>query len=385
MKESEIEKIIVKFLTREANFNELEKLNVWLKNDKNTPIFNQFVKTEYLIAICMGEYDVKKAKKAINYKLKSIERKRKATIFKRMSIAASILLILGLSLFQLNTEDEVIEEISTTIDIGSSKAVLTLENGNQVSLENGKKYHNGKVSSNGEKLVYGQKKETKELQEKPSYNYLTIPRGGKFFVQLADGTRVWLNSDSKLKYPIKFLEGRTRSVELIYGEAYFEVSPSTDHNGAPFNVLTKMQEVNVLGTEFNIKAYDDDDEIATTLVEGKIAVQKGGVKRVLRPNEQSKTDLGSDMIEVLEIDVLQEISWKDGMFTFNEESLDEMMKVISRWYDAEIIFESAERKQFVFTGILERTKSVEDILKLIEAAGEGEVKFEIDNKTIIIK
>src|SRR5690606_21483982 len=113
----------------------------------------------------------------------------------------------------------------------------------------------------GDELVYDSDSKIKDTENGPIYNYLTIPRGGHFFVQLSDGTQVWLNSESKLKYPVKFQNGKTREVELVYGEAYFKVSPSTGHNGSSFHVLTKFQEVDVLGTEFNIKAYNGEDEI----------------------------------------------------------------------------------------------------------------------------
>lgn len=383
MEGSKIQEIIVKFLNKEANINELEKLDVWLKDDKNSSVFNHFVRTEYLTTLCMGEYNIEKAKESISNRLKCSERKRKMIIFKRISIAASVLLILGLSYFKLINKEQIIET-PNKIEIGSDKAILTLENGNQIALEKGKKYQTGKANSNGEELVYAREEETSN-EGQLLYNCLTIPRGGQFFVQLSDGTKVWLNSDSKLKYPIEFHKGKMRTVELVYGEAFFKVSPSTDHNRDSFSVLTKGQVVNVLGTEFNISAYNDNNVIATTLIEGKVVVQKGDSEKVLKPNQQSITENGSDLIDVIEIDASQEISWVNGMFTFNEEPLDEMMRTLSRWYDAEIIFESAERKKFVFTGILARSKSVEDLLKLIEATSEGEVKFEVDDKKIIIK
>lgn len=224
------------------------------------------------------------------------------------------------------------------------------------------------------------------MKNELAYNSLTVPRGGQFFVKLSDGTQVWLNSDSKLKYPVKFQEGKARNVEVVYGEAYFKVSPSTEHNGASFNVLTKSQIINVLGTEFNIKAYDGDDEIVTTLVEGKIRVEKGKKSKVLKPYQQSKIRHNADIIKILDIeDLSQEISWINGLITFNEQSLDEIMKILSRWYDVDVIFETAEQKRFVFTGILERTKSIENILKLIETTSEGQIKFEIEDKTITFK
>ena len=156
------------------------------------------------------------------------------------------------------------EDIITT---GSDKAVLTLEDGSNIELEKGKAFKTNVVNSNGEKLVYN-----KTNQTKITYNYLTIPRGGQYFVKLSDGTEVWLNSESQLKFPVAFIKGQTREVTLVYGEAYFAVSPSTNHNGATFKVMNQGQEVEVLGTEFNIKAYKDEINIYTTLVEGKVTV-----------------------------------------------------------------------------------------------------------------
>ena len=385
MEDSTIHKIIVKFLNKEATQDELEKLDIWLKDNKNIRAFNHFVRTEYLTTLCMGEYNLEKAKELINQKVKTSRRKRNVRIYKRVSIAASILLVVGLSFFNWNDKSSsTVVQNAQEIEGGSNKAILTLGNGNQVALEKGKNYKTGSVSSNGEELVYAPQNENGAANEKVLFNYLTIPKGGQFFVQLSDGTKVWLNSDSKLKYPTKFIENETRKIELVYGEAYLQVSPSSKHNGASFNILTKTQEVNVLGTEFNIKAYNDDDEISTTLVEGKILVQKGEKKQILSPNQQSRTSEDSSAIQVVEIDASQEVSWMSGMFTFNEESLGEMMKVLSRWYDVDVVFESAERRDYVFTGILERTKSFADILELIEATSDGEVKFEIKGRTITI-
>ncbi len=386
MNNKEIHKLVTKFLNQEASHSELEQLDIWLKDTKNIAVFNQFVRTQYLTTLCMGEYNLNKAKELINDTIKKSERKRKAIIFKKFTIAASVLLIAGLSIFQLTDKKKVtIVESTSEIEIGSNKAILTLENGNQVALGKGENYQADNASSNGEELVYDPQSKNDISKEELLFNYLTIPKGGQFFVQLSDGTKVWLNSDSKLKYPTKFIAGETRSIELMYGEAYLKVSPSSAHHGASFNIRTKTQEVNVLGTEFNVKAYNDDDEISTTLVEGKILVQTGDTKKILRPNQQAKISHDSKLIRVEEIDAAHEISWINGMFAFNEESLGEMMKILSRWYNVEVIFESAERKNFIFTGVLERTKSFVDILELIEATSDEEVQFEIKENTIIIK
>jgi hypothetical protein len=378
MDNSEFHNVVTKFLFQESDHTELEQLDILLKDTKNSAVFNQFVRTEYLTTLCMGEYNLNKAKELINDKVKKSEKKRKAIFFRKIAIAASVLLIAGLSVFQLtDKKNSTVVENNSIIEIGTNKAILTLENGNQVALGEGENYKTDVAISNGEELVYASHNKNTSSNEDVLFNYLTIPKGGQFFVQLADGTKIWLNSDSKLKYPTKFVEGKTRKVELVYGEAYLQVSPSTEHKGAIFNILTKTQEVNVIGTEFNIKAYNDDDVISTTLVEGKILVQNGDTKKILKPNQQSKISKDSSFIAVKEIDATHEISWVNGMFAFNEESLGEMMKVLSRWYNVEVIFESAERKDFVFTGVLERTKSFVDILELIEAPSDEEVKLEI--------
>lgn len=385
MKMQEIEIIIIKFLQKEANIHDLNKLDAWLRNKNNVPIFDRFVRTEFLTTANMAEYDVDRAKEAIKDKVKRNQRKNRFVVYKKIAIAASIVLLLGTTLFKLYDIDQqtkdVIETIPASIEIGSNKAVLTLGNGNEVVLGEGNEYQTEKVKSNGERLVYSKDNESEEIV----YNYLTIPRGGEFFVQLADGTKVWLNSESKLKYPVRFDKGKDRGVELIYGEAYFEVSPSTLHHGAAFDVITKSQLINVLGTSFNIKAYREEDEIATTLVEGSVKVGKGENMRTLKPNQQSLVTALTDKIHVVEVDVSHEISWIKGLFAFNEDSLDEMMIVLSRWYDAEVIFENAEHKNYVFTGILEKTEAVEDILKLIEATSEGQIKFEVNENLITIK
>ncbi|MBO0323636.1 DUF4974 domain-containing protein [Muricauda sp. CAU 1633] len=386
----EIERIIIKFLNNEADIDELDQLDIWLRDENNLPSFKKLVRTEYLIILGMSEYDVNKAKKAIQERLRISKRKRKAQMYKKLAVAASIVLIAGSIFFQWDYIDQNVKTVSaprpmTTIEVGSDKAILTLENGNQVALEKGKQYGDSKLKSDGSELIYSTSSEGKKPVKELQYNYLTIPRGGQFFVQLSDGTEVWLNSESKLKYPVEFPKNQTRQIELLYGEAYFKVSPSTAHNGADFQVLTKSQKIGVLGTEFNVKAYNEEDEIKTTLVEGKVNVQNGGESKILKPNQQSRILAGSDAITIEEVDVYQEVSWINGLFTFNEKSLGEIMATLSRWYDAEIIFENGEHKNFLFTGIIERSESIDYILKLIEATSEGQVKFLIDDKTITIR
>tara|TARA_B100001758_G_scaffold33608_1_gene24817 strand:- start:2842 stop:4002 length:1161 start_codon:yes stop_codon:yes gene_type:complete len=382
-----IQIIIVKYLNKEASFIEIEELENWLKKNKNLLIFKRFVETNYLTSLSMTEENIENAKNEIIYRIKKLERKIKLRKLRVLSIAASVCLIFGITIFNQFKLLKPEVKVNQTIEIGSSKAILTLGNGNQVVLEKGKKFQNKTVNSNGEELTYSQKNKSnkKSLRNQVSYNILTVPRGGKFFINLSDGSKVWLNSDSQLKYPIKFTDGKTREIELLYGEAFFEISPSENHNGSAFNVFTKSQKINVLGTKFNIKAYNEDKFITTTLVEGNVSVQKGEFIKKLNPEQQAKVNFESNEIQIYDVDVSQEISWMSDLFSFNEASLEFIMESLSRWYDVEVVWKTGLQKNFIFTGILERSKSIEDIFNIIEKTSEGELKFEINDKTILIK
>jgi ferric-dicitrate binding protein FerR (iron transport regulator) len=383
-----MEQLIVKFFNKEADMEEMNQLEDYLKKDDIHKTFEELARIDYLIKCIMTDFDVEKAKVAIKKKIKERERKRMKALFGRIAIAASLLIFMGLS-FLIIYDDSNDKAISTAessvLKAGTDKAILTLYDGSQVALEKGKEFQTEQLVSSGDELIYSNNTKSRTKSEKQHYNYLTIPRGGQYFVQLSDDTKVWLNSDSKLKYPVNFKTGEKREVELLYGEAYFEVSPSVKHDGAKFNVLSKAQEIEVLGTKFSIKTYDGEDKIMTTLVEGKVQVNFEDIQKTLKPNQQSQIDMDNRLIQVIEIDAAQEVSWVNGLFTFEDASLHEMMKVLSRWYDTEVFYEKEEFKKFRFTGILERTKSIGDILKLVEASSDGQLSIEIKERVVIVK
>lgn len=384
--DSKIQIILVKYLSKEANIDEIEELDRWLIKKGNMTIFNSYVQTDYFTSIFMTKYDLQMAKSKIHKRIRLIEKRNKLERYKKIAFAASIILLVGISLFNQFYFNETII-IRDPIVIGTDKAVLTLENGDQVILEKGQKFQNKTVNSDGKELSYSIKNRSSSnfKNEKIASNFLTIPRGGQFSLNLEDGTKVLLNSDSKIKYPVKFIKGKKRQVELLYGEAFFDVSSSKNNNGSEFIVSTKTQKINVLGTKFNVKSYRRDDVITTTLVEGKVKVENGENQILLFPNQQSKVDSNSAIIDVSDVDVFQQISWINGLFSFNDTSLEDIMHTLSRWYDLEFIFKSSNQKKFIFSGILERTKSIEDILFIIEkTSSSNEINFEINNKTIII-
>ena len=384
--DSKIQIILVKYLSKEANIDEIEELDRWLIKKGNMTIFNSYVQTDYFTSIFMTKYDLQIAKSKIHKRIRLIEKRNKLERYKKIAFAASIILLVGISLFNQFYFNE-IKIINDPIVIGTDKAILTLENGDQVILEKGQKFQNKTVNSDGKELSYSIKNRSSSnfKNEKIASNFLTIPRGGQFSLNLEDGTKILLNSDSKIKYPVKFIKGKKRQVELLYGEAFFDVSSSKNNNGSEFIVSTKTQKINVLGTKFNVKSYGGDNVITTTLVEGKVKVENGENQILLFPNQQSKVDSNSAVIDVSDVDVSQQISWIKGLFSFNDTSLEDIMHTLSRWYDLEFIFKSANQKKFIFSGILERTKSIEDILFIIEkTSSSNEINFEINNKTIII-
>ncbi|MFH6991616.1 FecR family protein [Flavobacterium sp. FlaQc-48] len=300
--------------------------------------------------------------------------------------AAAVIGLFGIGYYfstsTTNTPKERIEQKIVSIPAGSNKAALTLEDGTVVLLEEGKTFNKSNAHSKGSEIYYNDEQDY--IAKKTAYNYLTIPRGAQFFVMLSDGTKVWLNSESKIKYPVNFVDGNPRDVELVYGEAYFEVSPSTLHKGSKFKVVTGEQQIEVLGTQFNIKAYQDEDDIYTTLVEGSIAHHLFKESRKLVPGEQSVLNKQTNLITVKKVETQYETGWKDGVFSFDDKTLKEIMVVLSRWYDVNIVFENKELESIKFNGQIKKSKDLKEILDLIKNTHFINA-YEIKNKTILLK
>ncbi|AOZ97993.1 FecR family protein [Flavobacterium commune] len=385
---SKIENIIAKFLTNQASASELGVLEVWIEEANNLELFNRYVKINYAIEYNMREFDSNKVK---NKLLEAFARENKVRKLKKLRktiyySAAAVVLGIVTTAFLYNSGlfDKPVAPVAivkNTIEAGTDKAILTLEDGTAVVLEKDKTYQKNNVVSNGKELVYDDQSKTKSGI---AYNYLTIPRGGQFQIKLSDGTKVWLNSESKLKFPVAFKEGSTRQVELIYGEAFFDVSPSSEHNGAKFKVLNKSQQVEVLGTEFNIKAYEDEDKIYTTLVEGKVAVSNSNSKKQLIPNQQSIINLKGGDIVVNPIDAYNEVLWTKGIFSFKGKKLKEIMNVMARWYDFQVVFQNPELEKVKFNGVLSKNDNIKEILSIIKKTNFIN-EYEIKDQKIIIK
>ncbi|MDQ1770643.1 DUF4974 domain-containing protein [Labilibaculum sp. A4] len=268
-------------------------------------------------------------------------------------------------------------EIST---IGSKKAVLILNNGNAVNLEENLDSVIAEVDGTliqndaSNALTY---KKSSSLQSKLIYNQINIPRGGEYSLTLADGTKVWLNSESSLKYPVQFI-GEIRKVELT-GEAYFEVA----HNKSkPFIIESHGTEVKVLGTKFNVSAYNDEEDITTTLVEGSVQVSSLGNSELLEPGYQAVVKRGSNQFQVNKVNADLYTSWINGVFQFKNQSLEEICNQLSRWYNVEFFFTENQYRNLRFAGAAKKDRSLDFTLEIIEKMAD--VKFAVKGGKIIV-
>lgn len=309
-----------------------------------------------------------------------------------MAAAAAVLVIaLTAILFYRNYNDVAGPQIvKNDINPGKNKAVLTLANGQKISLTdalNGKLAQQAGVTisktANGQ-LVY-QAAPNASGKNTAEYNTIEAPRGGQWQVILPDGSKVFLNASSSLKYPVVFA-AKERKVELK-GEAYFEIS----HNKkAPFRVRAKGQTVEVLGTHFNIMSYDDEKTVKTTLLSGSVKVSSNaknasGVNAaeflVLKPGEQSQVSPGN-MKLIQDVDLEDVLAWKNGYFKFNE-NLRSIMTKVSRWYDVEVVYETQPDPEFKFKGEISRDKNISELLNMLDYTGN--VHFKIEGRRVIVK
>jgi len=271
--------------------------------------------------------------------------------------------------------------VHTSIQPGGNKATLTLEDGKTISLSTSQA---GIIA--GEKITYtnGTPVEDINLNEPGDANRLLVlhtPRGGTYSITLSDGTQVWLNAESTIKYPLHFAS-EERIVELE-GEAYFHVKSTYRANGEkiPFKVLSKHQEVEVVGTQFNIIAYPEQETSKTTLVEGKVLVSDQRNRIVLLPNQQASTTFGKTSVK--QVNPANYIAWRDGKFSFDGKTFEETMNEIGRWYDLDIVYESRIPEEELI-GDAYRNQKISLVLRILDVA-EIDYKLDVARRKLIIK
>jgi transmembrane sensor len=311
------------------------------------------------------------------------ERKTKRYFYYGLAASLTIMLSVGFLLFRPTDKQAIRQQpVLAKNTPGGNRAILTMDNGEEVDLnEKPVGYISRQAGSNiykssAGKLSYAQN--TIPAGGKAKYNTLSTPRAGQYQVELPDGTRVWLNAESRLRYPTSFSD-QERKVELT-GEAYFEVA----HNRKmPFKVLTANQEITVLGTHFNIKGYHDESSISTTLLQGSVSVmnQLSGKTNLLIPGKQSTILKTNGNIEVRSIAVDQVMAWKNGYFIFENQDIRTIMKLISRWYDVDVSYQHTGDVRL--GGTFSKSSDLPALLKSFELISD--LRFDIRGRRVTVR
>ncbi len=304
---------------------------------------------------------------------------------KRVAVAACFIGIMATGAFYLIKKNATnlaanhtrSKTFSNDVNAGSTKATLTLANGSKVVLDDVK---NGALSNQGNTKVT---KTNGKLAYNPIntgltdnvYNTVSTPRGGHYQVVLPDGSQVWLNAASSIRFPTAFT-GKERTVEIT-GEVYFEVAKDKT---LPFVVKLNNSEVRVFGTHFNVMAYDDEPAVETTLLEGSVQFSSGSSSYMLKPGEQSELNKSGQVMVTADVDVDNVVAWKNNLFNFQNADIESIMRQLSRWYDVDVVYNKTVNDRFFAE--IPSTSKLSEVLKALELTGK--VDFDIQGRKIIV-
>lgn len=381
--------LISRFLSGNATDEEVEELKLWRKKcAENEKLYQNLLDKHF-----WEDKWTQAQKTDIIGAYMNVVKKRENHIRNRMicrfsAVVASLIFPLAVGMWLFFQPEpsaisysgrEGMKLVKDSIYPGEVKAELILADGSAIRLDGTiqdslTKQAGSLIKAAENGLSYANEEPVEELV----YNFLNVPRGGEYSLTLGDGTVVFLNSESTLRYPVQFV-GNERKVELT-GEAYFEVAASPEK---PFIVECNHSQVKVLGTSFNLRSYKDEGLVSTTLVEGKVLFITEKKKEInLVPGEQAIMNEEGELVKK-EVDVRLYTAWKDGNFVFYKQSLEEVMRVIARWYDVEVHFIDASQRKVVFTGNVKRYDDFSRIVKMLEMTGNTE--FLINGKNIFIR
>ena len=378
----EIPTLLSKALLGTLSSEEECSLKEWREaNPENERLYGSVMNAEYLVQKSQEVANVDIVNGYMNVLQKRKRNVRVRRIRRVVSIAAGVVLPLLAAVLWYGTREKmenVQEQVTSVIRHGEVKAELLLADGTTRILSS--EVTDSLFIQQGANIVVqtqgvsyqGDSSVVKEL-----YNTLRVPRGGEYSITLSDGSIVYLNSESELRYPVKFV-GEDRRVYLS-GEAYFDVSKDKEH---PFSVDVNGSVVNVLGTSFNVRAYTDENEILTTLVQGSVKFSAGKESVILKPGEQAVLDK-SGRVVIKEVDTYLYTAWKNGVFAFKKQRLEEIMNVVARWYDVNIFWENASQKEVTFTGKMKRYDDFSKVVEMLEMTGNTE--FVVKENNIFIR
>lgn len=382
---SEFQQLVEKFLDDSITPEELQRFREWVLEDRAVEMQEAAIEAVLQKNIYPGQMPEDK-QVVFSYILEEANRRTasppavKTMSLRRWWAAAAVLLLLGTGFYFLTRPKPpvvVAQSPGNTIQPGREGAILTLADGSQVVLDSLK---NGVITQQGTtdvKLRNGQLLyNSRNGAASPSlaYNTVATPRGRQFRVLLPDGTAVWLNAASSLRYPVAFPEGE-RNV-TVTGEAYFEVAADARK---PFTVKTENGTViKVLGTSFNVNAYTDESALRATLLQGKILVKTSTANQVLLPGQQAV--VGTSITVDAHANTGQAIAWKNGIFNFQQAPLEVVMRQISRWYDVEVVYEK-NIPAITFGGEMGRDLELKDVLEFLQESG---VHFKLSGRKLTV-
>ena len=369
-------------LTDRENLDDA-KVEAWMKDPEHVILLKEFA-TVYQKRM---NIDFNRDKKVEFARLENtIQERKRRRMTLRWSVAASVILLIGLFVGRMVNEWRDLDEMRMLAEteriVPGVKAELILSTGERVVLNQQCVSIEG-VNETGiqNDSVTGLNYTTAKVQgEGMIYNTMRIPVGGFYQLALSDGSKVWLNSMTELRFPVAFT-GEERKVYLT-GEAYFEVAPNSKH---PFIVVTEEgMEVKVYGTEFNMSTYQHG-VVQTVLVSGKVGIRVNatGKEVMLAPKQMAEYSEKTGMVRVEEADPYRYIAWKDGEFVFERETIEEIMERLGRWYDVKVFYENESLKQKRFTGVISRYENIEQVLRLIE--GPATLRFEVKGNVVTVK
>jgi transmembrane sensor len=372
--------LTLKFIHGELTLEEQMELDAWLEaSPVNRQRFQQRIDPENMLKAMAIREAASEGKEVANARMNWETSVRQNRHWGRISIAAAaIIIILAGTIFLLSRRTRLggtveLGQVAVDLPPGSNKAILTLANGSTIVLGEVQKGiiarqgHSAVVKTAGGQLLY----EKEDTAAALGYNVITTPRGGQYQVQLPDGTRVWLNAGSSVRFPTAFT-GARREVEMK-GEAYFEVVRSARQ---PFIVKAGREEIKDLGTNFNVTAYDDEPAIKTTLLAGSVEIEG----QILHPGQQVSMDKNGQWRLIDHADIEEAVAWKNGLFEFNGADITMVMRAISRWYDVEVKYE-AQSDSHRFTGQISRDARVSEALQILATSG---YHFEIKGKVVTV-
>ena len=385
-KDYKISRLIAKKLMGVILTEDEEKLNAWLEEDvRNKDLYRRILEVENFSTRDMyaKRLDVEHTWDALKEQLAGQRKRRSLFSAWQIGVAASVILLVGIGLYWgFNKKPKVKQvEVAAHVEMGGAKAILVTSRGDEIVLQDSSvqliTLGGGMVAKNDGVQVSYKENEGAGKEDVLEYNTIRVPRGGEYKLFLSDNTEVFLNSDSEIRFPVKFGKGK-RDV-FLRGEAFFVVTKDASR---PFvvNANDKMS-VEVLGTQFNLQAYPDDAFVETTLNEGAVRVFNGKQGVRLRPDEQAVYDEGK--FTVRKVDASSYSAWKEGRFMLLNHSLENIMTRLARWYNIDIFWENPEVKEYHFSGELARYEDFTEILRMLELATR--VHFEVKDRTVFVR